>query len=45
MSWLRFIIRSLLGHTRYHEQANEVQTRRLRAELLSKQLEVVRRGK
>jgi hypothetical protein len=45
MTWLRLIIRTLLGHTRYHDQANEVNIRRLRTELLSKQLEVVRRGK
>jgi hypothetical protein len=45
MRWLRMVIRSLLGRTRYHDQANEVNIRRLRTELLSKQLEVVRRGK
>lgn len=45
MTWLRFIIRSLIGRDRYHEQANAVQSRRLRAELLSKQLEVMRRGR
>lgn len=31
MNWLRLVIRSLLGQTRYHEQANEVNNRRLRA--------------
>ena len=45
MNWLRMVIRSLMGHTRYHDQANEVQARRLRAELLSKRLEVIQRGK
>ena len=45
MSWLRFVIRSLLGRTRYHDQANAVASRRLRQELLSKQLDVMVRGK
>ena len=45
MTWLRMIVRSLLGHTRYHDQVNVVQGRTLRTELLSKQLEVIRRGK
>jgi hypothetical protein len=45
MTWLRNLIRRFLGPTRYHDQASEVTARRLRQELLSKQLEVVRRGK
>jgi hypothetical protein len=45
MSWLRSLIRRLLGHTRHHEIANRTQERRLRQELLSKQLDVYRRGR
>jgi hypothetical protein len=45
MSWLRSLIRRFLGHTRHHEIANRTQHRRLRQELLSKQLDVYRRGK
>lgn len=45
MNWLRSIIRHFLGHTRYHQQAQDVTTRRLRQELLAKQLTVVTRGK
>jgi hypothetical protein len=37
MSWLRFVIRSLLGHTRYHDQAVEVNNRVLRAGLLRRE--------
>jgi hypothetical protein len=45
MKWLRRLIRKWAGSDRYHEQANRVQDRQLRAELLSKRLDVVRRGK
>ena len=45
MKWLRMVVQALVGRDRYHAQANEVNNRRLRAELLAKQLEVVRRGK
>lgn len=34
MTWLRFVVRALLGHTRYHDQAGEVTNRQLRANLL-----------
>lgn len=44
MTWLRRLIHRLI-RDRYHEQANAVQTRKLRQELLTKQFEVVRRGK
>ena len=48
MSWLRLIIRSLLGQTRYHDQANEVNNRKLRAgqlrrEALGMRLDVLER--
>ena len=43
MTWLRMVIRSLLGHTRYHDQMGEVTTRRLRAELLERRLQVIQR--
>lgn len=45
MKWLRAFIHRLMGGDRYHQQANAVHSRRLRQELLAKQLEVVRRGK
>jgi hypothetical protein len=45
MSWLRRLIHKLMGRDRYHDQANEVNNRRLRVELLSKELELYRRGK
>ena len=45
MRWLRKLILALVGNDRYHEQANAVHVRHARAELLSKQLEVMRRGK
>jgi len=45
MTWLRGLIHRLLGRDRFHEQANAVHVRRLRQELLTKQFEVVRRGK
>ncbi len=31
MQWLGQLVRHLLGHTRYHDQANEVNLRVLRA--------------
>lgn len=34
MGWLRMMIRHVLGHTRYHDQAGEVNNRVLRANLL-----------
>ena len=48
MRWLRMIVRSLLGHTRYHDQANLVNNRRLRAgelrrEALKLRLDVLER--
>lgn len=48
MTWLRLIIRSLLGQTRYREQANEVNNRRVRAgqlrrEALRMRLDVLER--
>jgi hypothetical protein len=45
MSWLRRLVHKWLGPTRYHDQANEVQNRRMRVELLSKELDLYRRGK
>ena len=45
MSWLTRLIERLLGRTRYHDQANEVNNRSLRVERLSKELELYRRGK
>ena len=37
MTWLQMVIRSLLGHTRYHDQAVEVNNRVLRAGLLRRE--------
>lgn len=45
MNALRRLIRRLLGQTAYHRQANDVQLRELRLSLLSKQLEVIQRGR
>jgi hypothetical protein len=43
MNWLRRLIRGLLPRDRYHDQAQEVNIRQLRAELLSKRLAVIER--
>ena len=46
MSWLKRLIHRLVGHDRYHEQANAVNVRHFRQALLTKQLEVIeRRGR
>lgn len=37
MSWLRLVIRAILGHTRYHDQAVQVNNRVLRAGLLRRE--------
>ena len=43
MKWLRRFIHLLAGKDRYHEQANEVNNRGLRAELLARRLQVIER--
>lgn len=43
MKWLRMVIRSWIGRDRYHDLADEVNTRGLRVELLTKRLEVIER--
>lgn len=43
MNWLRMVIHALIGRDRYHDQANEVQTRKLRAEILHRRLQVIER--
>lgn len=43
MNWLRSLIRRLLPRDRYHDQANEVNNRQLRAQLLQKRLQVIER--
>ena len=43
MSWLRKLIHKWLGRDRYHDQANEVNNRGLRVELLNRRLEVIER--
>jgi hypothetical protein len=49
MGWLRMVIRSLLGHTRYHDQAGRVQARvlesgRIHRDALNMRLDVRSRG-
>lgn len=44
MNLIRRLLHHLLGPTRYHDQANEVQTRRMRVERLSRELDLYRRG-
>ena len=43
MSWLRRFVHKLVGRDRYHEQANEVNIRGLRLDLLQKRLQVIER--
>ena len=43
MTWLRRLIKRLVGPDKYHQQASEVTARALRAELLSKRLDVMTR--
>lgn len=43
MNWLRRVIRTFLPQDRYHDQAQEVNIRQLRADLLSKRLAVIER--
>jgi hypothetical protein len=43
MSWLRRLVRKLVGRDRYHDQAQEVNMRGLRVELLQKRLQVIER--
>lgn len=45
MRWLKRLIHRLVGADRFHDQASEVTARTLRAELLSKRLDVYQRGK
>ena len=46
VSWVTRIVRRLLGRTRYHEQANEVNLRVLRAERLARMAnDAVRRAR
>ncbi len=42
-SWLRRLIRRFVGRDRYHDQAQAVNNRGLRVELLQKRLEVIER--
>ena len=43
MSWLRSFVHRLMGRDRYHDQAEQVNIRGLRVELLNKRLAVVER--
>jgi hypothetical protein len=43
MNWLRRLIRRLLPRDRYHDQAEAVNIRGLRAELLERRLSVIER--
>ena len=43
MRWVRRMIHKLVGHDRYHDQANEVNNRQLRAQLLERRLQVIER--
>ena len=45
MTWLRAVIRLVLGHTRYHDQANAMQARTLRLNNLERRLLVIQRGR
>ena len=44
MTFLRRLIHRLLGPTRYHEQANEVQVRAMRVHVLERRLQVITRS-
>ena len=45
MNWLRRLVHHWLGRDRYHDQAEQVNIRGLRMDLLSKQVQVMdRRG-
>ena len=43
MGWLQRLIHRLLPRDRYHDQANEVNNRGLRVDLLNKRLQVIER--
>jgi hypothetical protein len=43
MRWLRRLIHLWMGRDRYHDQAQEVNNRKLRTDLLEKRLQVVTR--
>ena len=43
MNWLRRIVHRMLGRDQYHDQAEQVNIRGLRAELLHKRLQVIER--
>ena len=43
MKWLRRMIHRLMGRDRYHDQAEQVNIRGLRVDLLNKHLEVIER--
>ena len=43
MNWLRQLVHKWIGRDRYHDQANEVNNRGLRVQLLNKRLEVIER--
>ena len=43
MRWVRRLIHRMMGRDRYHDQASEVTARSLRAELLSRRLQVIER--
>ena len=43
MRWIRRLVHKLVGRDRYHEQANEVNIRGLRLDLLQKRLQVIER--
>ena len=43
MKWLKRFVHRLLPHDRYHDQAEKVNIRGLRAELLTKRLQVIER--
>ena len=42
-SWLRRLIHHLLGASRYHDQANDVQVRELRLHTLERRYQVLTR--
>ena len=43
MRWIRRLVHKLVGRDRYHEQANEVNIRGLRLDILQKRLQVIER--
>ena len=43
MRWIRRLVHKLVGRDRYHEQANAVNIRGLRLDILQKRLQVIER--